>query len=608
MNKQPDWLTATEVQLATTGHDLLHTIHVWLALAYHWLMARDWVLFGTQHHEARISFILFAWFVYVLVVAPCLRLILWALKRLGGGLLALGAPFINLVPRLWPYLGFQPLDALLLLPFIALLAMTAVAEYPHPDWPWVLGTLTLICLLLYATLLATLNALRFRWDRNKIFLGLKATQPRTLLFPQLRLTPKGHLLSLAPTGSGKGRGLILPNLLDLPHWSVLVIDPKGENALVSARWRRCQGHDIVIFNPYALYAEDFARRGFTSFQSFNPLANLDSTSKRFVGDVDNLTEALIYESGGDSHWVSRARGLVAFLIKYLVAEPAEPKTLRRLRAIIQGGYPALAGILSRAGESPLAEVREAVSSYKDSNTELLSVIATVEGQTGLFTDEAICSALDGSGFDFGHMKHHSMSVYLILPSDYLQSRARYLRLILNAALAQFMRTPRGRYPVLVILDEFAGLGALTMVKNGFGQIRSYGVTLWPFLQDLPQLQNLYPKDWGTFQSNAAAVTVSNVNDTITLEHFIQRAGKAWRKQTTLTQGTHTKTGATEPEGQNQSQTTREEFLHTLDPEELYEGGKSMFLFLSGAMRPVKAAKPFYDRYIYKSRADRNPAL
>ena len=88
------------------------------------------------------------------------------------------------------------------------------------------------------------------------------------LWNETLLTDK-HLLSIAPTRTGKGRGLILPNLLALPNHSVFVIDPKGENALVSARYRQSQGHEILIFNPYGIYADEFAARGFTQFQSFN---------------------------------------------------------------------------------------------------------------------------------------------------------------------------------------------------------------------------------------------------------------------------------------------------------------------------------------------------
>ena len=52
----------------------------------------------------------------------------------------------------------------------------------------------------------------------------------------LRYTDDGHLLTVAPTRSGKGVGCVMPNLLDY-EGSVLVTDPKGENYEVSSHWR-----------------------------------------------------------------------------------------------------------------------------------------------------------------------------------------------------------------------------------------------------------------------------------------------------------------------------------------------------------------------------------
>ena len=49
-----------------------------------------------------------------------------------------------------------------------------------------------------------------------------------------------HLLTMAPTRSGKGVGTIIPNLLLLDR-SVICIDPKGENARVTARARAAKG-------------------------------------------------------------------------------------------------------------------------------------------------------------------------------------------------------------------------------------------------------------------------------------------------------------------------------------------------------------------------------
>ena len=142
-----------------------------------------------------------------------------------------------------------------------------------------------------------------------------------------------NLLSIAPTRSGKGASLILPNLLNLPDHSVFVIDPKGENALVSAAYRRDQGHRVLIFNPFGLHQEEFAARGFEQFQCFNPLALLEVDDPALTDDIALIAEALIYEAQADreQHWTQSARGLIEFLIQYLVFDPAEEKTFRRLR-------------------------------------------------------------------------------------------------------------------------------------------------------------------------------------------------------------------------------------------------------------------------------------
>src|SRR5690606_26882972 len=43
---------------------------------------------------------------------------------------------------------------------------------------------------------------------------------------------EGHLITVAPTRSGKGTGGVIPNLLTYPG-SILVTDPKGENYAVT---------------------------------------------------------------------------------------------------------------------------------------------------------------------------------------------------------------------------------------------------------------------------------------------------------------------------------------------------------------------------------------
>src|SRR3546814_15511086 len=51
----------------------------------------------------------------------------------------------------------------------------------------------------------------------------------------LRYAGPAHLLTIAPTRTGKGVGTIIPNLLDYPG-PVVCIDPKGENARITAHY------------------------------------------------------------------------------------------------------------------------------------------------------------------------------------------------------------------------------------------------------------------------------------------------------------------------------------------------------------------------------------
>ena len=70
----------------------------------------------------------------------------------------------------------------------------------------------------------------------------------------LRLPQAVHTAVFAPTGVGKGVSCILPFLLTCDE-SCVVIDFKGENALLTAQHRRRMGHDVVILDPYKVVTQ-----------------------------------------------------------------------------------------------------------------------------------------------------------------------------------------------------------------------------------------------------------------------------------------------------------------------------------------------------------------
>jgi type IV secretion system protein VirD4 len=149
------------------------------------------------------------------------------------------------------------------------------------------------------------------------------------------------MLSVAPTGSGKGVSLIIPNLLCY-RGSMLVIDPKGENAWVTAKWRRdALGNKAYILDPWGEVNSKYGALAgaHETVASLNPLSSLDPKAADYVGDVSYFADALVItnEDAKDPHWDASAKELIVGLIAYVTEKQnIEPKdkTLKVVRDLL----------------------------------------------------------------------------------------------------------------------------------------------------------------------------------------------------------------------------------------------------------------------------------
>src|SRR5450631_2591777 len=114
--------------------------------------------------------------------------------------------------------------------------------------------------------------------------------------------------------------------------------------------------------------------------------------------------------------------------------------------------------------------------------------------------------------------------------------------------------PATGYPVLMVLDEFAGLKRMTAIENAVAQIAGYGVKLFFVLQSLEQLKYIYKDNWETFLSNAGLKIFFSIEDHFTRDYVSKLMG-----ETEIIREMHsTNEGRSESEsfaeGQSQSQT------------------------------------------------------
>jgi len=323
----------------------------------------------------------------------------------------------------------------------------------------------------------------------------------------LRYAGPAHLLTIAPTRTGKGVGTIIPNLLTYPG-PVVCIDPKGENARVTAR-RRARFGPVHVLDPF----------GVTGLPSgaFNPLDRIEPHGMDFADDTMTLADALVFDppgEGGDAHWNEEAKALINGLLMHtVIAGSAGSASLATLREALTLPPAAFADLLATMQAEGGLVARAANRHLGKSDREASGVLSAAQRHTHFLDSPRMTTVLGQSDFAFADMKRASVTLYLVLPPDRIASYARWLRLMVAQALTDLARAPsQPTSPILFLLDEFAALGRLDPVERAMGLMAGYGIQLWPILQDVHQLRALYDRRAGTFLSNAGVLQVFGVND------------------------------------------------------------------------------------------------
>jgi len=313
----------------------------------------------------------------------------------------------------------------------------------------------------------------------------------------------GHLLTIAPTGAGKGRSVIIPNLLDYPG-PVICIDPKGENYLVTARSRRERGHQVVVLDPFRTVTDHGDR--LNSFDIFRlPGAEIDSDAEMLVELITGGEQTL----GKDPFWDLTAGGLLTGLAGYS-AEQTDPAkqnlgTMLDLLHHDDVDYNLAVILDTHKFKTPL--IRQELVGYLQHESDRCrpSVRSTAQAKVKTLCCAAVRQSMSDSTFDLqAVVRGEPLSIYLVLPPEKLHSHRAVLRLWLGVLLSAVMR--RSQLPpqrTLFLLDECAQLGSLPLLRQAMTLLRGYGLQVWTFWQDLSQLKHLYPADWPTIVNNSA---------------------------------------------------------------------------------------------------------
>ena len=221
---------------------------------------------------------------------------------------------------------------------------------------------------------------------------------------------QGHALTFGATRSGKGVSAIIPALLTY-QGSCLVIDPKGENAWVTAERRRQIGNRVVILDPWGEVNRRYAGgKQVEAVTRFNPLSALRADDPDFADDVGAIADALIVSTGDtDSHWTNSARELVAGLIAAEVErKPVGQASLGAVRRLLTATDEELAEEITKMREAnPDSLAGRKLNRFTTATTEISGIRSTALTQTAILDAGRLIEAMetDDPPFRHGRARH-----------------------------------------------------------------------------------------------------------------------------------------------------------------------------------------------------------
>jgi type IV secretion system protein VirD4 len=329
-----------------------------------------------------------------------------------------------------------------------------------------------------------------------------------------------HLMTIAPTGAGKGRDVIIPNLLSY-EGSVIVLDPKGENYDVTHRHRREKlGQEIVLLDPFG--ATRSSGRG--DHGSLNPFSvfeelklNRQESELEEASDFGRLLSEILtggLKSLADPFWDEMAQLLVASLTSELMTgQPGRPNTLRELRSQLFDGdlqYKMATALDTRGADMPPGTAQEFKMLLSiDQDKTFPGILATAAQQFAPFSSKRTVAATDSTSFSLSSLidPDQRISVYIVIPPHKLRTHQRLLRVWVGCLLYFVMNRQNNRSSLLFVIDEAAQLGKFSLLIDAITLLRGYGLRTWTFWQDLAQLHGIYGIEGETMINNSGVLQV-----------------------------------------------------------------------------------------------------
>lgn len=342
-----------------------------------------------------------------------------------------------------------------------------------------------------------------------------------------------HSFIAAPTGSGKGVGVVIPTLLTYPG-SVICLDVKGENFEKTSRHRKELGDLIYKFAPFD--EEDRTHR-------YNPLEDVAALpERRRYAEAQRIAESLLFLPGNNAQGFmpSAKQILVATILVAIERNSANLGTVYDL--LSQGklsdgeGEADFAALFKQlASDTAIEEAKAIYNRMAGTDYKTVSAYMSVlfDGGLGQWAEYHVRRATEASDFSIAELRRRPASIFIVVGPNDLQVLSPLIRMMFQQTVSILQRSEPGKdepYPVLLLMDEFPALGKMDSLSQGITTLRSYGGRMMIVAQSISNLKAAYGNDGAqNFLANCRLQLFMAPADAETPEYVSKSIGDFTRK-------------------------------------------------------------------------------
>lgn len=414
----------------------------------------------------------------------------------------------------------------------------------------------------------------------------------------------------APTRSGKGVGVVIPNLLNFRD-SVVVLDIKGENYDVTAGFR-AKYSQVFAFSPFDAEARS---------HRWNPLTAVRSSPLHRVGDLLTIGQVFFPNDGSgtssEAFFNDQARNLFLGLGLLLLESPALPRTVGEMLRQASGKGRSLKDHLTAAigerrdeGHALSDECADALQRLlSNSDNTLSSIVATFNAPLTIFADAVVDAATSGDDFRLEDLRRRRLSIYVRIPPNRLASA----RPLLNLFFSQLVSLNTERLPqqdpslklqCLLVNDEFTAMGRVGVITNAAAFLAGYNLRLLTVVQAMSQLDAVYgEKEARTFATNHGLQILFAPREQRDADEYSAMLGTFTERATSRGRSRSTGMHGHGSISRNESDQRRA----LLMPQEFKELGRDRLVVVAENCKPILGDKiRYYEDKAFKDRLLRPP--